>query len=419
MWHGETTGRMFYVATSECFALPSFASVEQMYTVPANGRSFIGAVSGNHYDPLIPRAQLCGPGWYWIDFKTPAESTVVRIGSLTIIVNVLDKTLPAKPAVPFYTALQVDGIRNSHKITTWQISAYAPLVQDYVNLLRAHGIEPFNQYIGPLKAQADGFLNLDEYGNEGGSYRQLQMNGALAPNFLFMFSSQSQATLQAAEKSIAKEPALTGAMHYVIDEPSDAAPTNSLTIMRDRLAADKLYAPSMKRMVTTMQATADIDFNVAAFEQYKAGQMPTNFWLYGSCMSHGSCGNDLIGARTGTPDLMVEEPTIYYRLFPLVAARLGAKAILYYTAMEAQLRGLDPWINQYMQGGWGEGTLVYPCRAGEHGVTKDMACGSIRLKMLREGNNDKAKMLANPLLPTLIQDAKNWSKRHSDYDALR
>jgi hypothetical protein len=164
------------------------------------------------------------------------------------------------------------------------------------------------------------------------------------------------------------------------------------------------------------------NFQVAGHGQ-DYSQAP-NYWIYGSCMSHGSCSNGTLGNLTGTPDLMLDENDVNPRAFPLVAYMAGAQAALYFSAMQ-QYSSHDVWSTQYDFGGNGDGQLLYPGISGTMGFTQDEPVMSIRTKAMRQGEYDieylnlakQAGLSTNAA--TLIPNQFNWSRNNSDYEALR
>ncbi|MBI3542869.1 MAG: DUF4091 domain-containing protein, partial [Deltaproteobacteria bacterium] len=237
----------------------------------------------------------------------------------------------------------------------------------------------------------------------------------------------TQQQLQGWEKAILAEPGLKNAWAYVTDEPSDMSGTAA------RAQLVRQYAPHLQTMVTTEPNSTLlglIDHFVVVFEWFKQSghwqdysQAP-NYWLYGSCMSHGSCTNSTTGHLTRTPDMMLDEPDVNGRAFSLVAYSMGAQAALYYNSTEA-FGQLDPWTSQYLFGGNGDGTLLYPGISGQHGLTSNQAVASIRMKAMRQGQYDveyfkwasSAGLAAS--VKSIVPDQFNWSRNNGDYDNLR
>lgn len=424
LWRGEETG--FLVTSSGCLDLPvsvangvSFTLYE-VVAVKTTKPTTLELPVGDHLDALIQKNTACTQ-WKWVDVSiasnAPVSDSTVMLGDLPVSISVGSQVMPARPTIPMYVGIQSYGILRGHGIPNADVSVQGPLVKKYVDLLRAHRIEPFNQYLSAPPV-VNGKLDVDNWKDLNGSFRQLVINGAIAPPMVMGFGDNygNTAYLQALNATVAAEPGLAGAWAYVIDEPSG---TTQLATMNTRLAALKANAPLVKRLVTTTPKT-DIDYPVVNFDP--VAPPAAYHWIYGSCMSHASCANTFTAAKgTGSPDLMLDEPSIHARMYPIVAAALGAKGILYYTTNETfnQTPVLDPWVNQYLFGGNGDGNLTYPAIPGQRGFTAHDAIGSIRLKMLRQGMYDLEHLLANGKLASLVTDAKTWTKKHSDVDQAR
>ena len=104
-------------------------------------------------------------------------------------------------------------------------------------------------------------------------------------------------------------------------------------------------------------------------------------------MSHGC---DIIGGRyfTGWPSYAVDAPAMSHRIFEWLTFRYHIGGELYYDTVEAYAHGLDPWRDQRLYGGNGDGTLFYPGRARVLGGTHDFPVESVRLALIREGLED-------------------------------
>lgn len=440
---GEVTGRILKMSGSTC-ATPKLSDARftaKLYKMQGHttvNPSFRGAKVGTHYDALIevrPTEAVCGGNWYWLDLGIPKDTTLavatynVTFGDLPISISYNGFAMPDKPSIPMYVGLQPRRLVWGHNLVdNGIVTVQAPLAKQYADLLRAHRIEPFAQAWAPKVV--GGKLNLDEWKDMGGSFRQLALDGAIAPPMLVGFDGNyTAAYLQAVQATIAIEPALTNAWAYVIDEPDTAGQTVAVTKMQ----AVKANAPSLHTMVTHTPwaaATGLLDHPVPAFQIFTASAYTSfpNYWMYGACPAHGSCANGTLGDQIGIPDLMIDQPSVHFRAFPMVAAGLGAKAILYYTANEsyvAKPSGVAdtamraPWTDQYLFGGNGDGTLVYPGVPGQMQFTEQTAVGSIRLKMLRQGMFDIEYARAKSWFSKVVQGPKSWSKVNSDYDKLR
>lgn len=439
---GEATGRILKVDGKDCLSVQptSMAGVKlsffTMVAVKTTSLSFQGAKPGDHYDPLIPLAAgspLC-PGWVWVDVElardsqmTAGQVAAVEFGGFRLEIQALAAAIPTRPTVPLYIGLQPYATLLGHKMPKdSNVTVQGPLVKLYVDLLRAHRIEPMGQALASPPAKADGLINLDQW--SVGSFRQLVIDGAISPPGVLFgpFSVVPWSPNYAAwEKTIKADPGLAGAWAYLTDEPCDKAGCGNnadpgMLLTAARTDAAKAGAPSLLRMVTHDfdARLPSVNRFVPSFEQYKKPTPTPDYWMYGACNSHGSCANGFTGPLSGTPDLMLEQPTVHYRAFPFVAAALGAKASLYYVC-NVDYGTKDPWVDQYSYGGNGDGTLVYPGIPGERGFTAHAAIGSIRLKLLRQGQFDIEHAVLGGKLSTLAPDQYKWSRDNAAYDALR
>lgn len=419
LWKGETRG--FIVFSGQCVektSAPAGLSIKayRMETVTTTSASAKGIAIGAHYDPLIPVTAVCGSAsWLFIDVAADVAAAPgpysITVGDMTVSVTVESKTMPVRPTVPLYMGIQPFPILAAHNLSNnTGVDVQGPLVKKYVDLLRAHRIEPFGQAIVGVRPGTNGELDFDNWKELGASYRQLVMDGSIAPVALYLWGAKTDAELQAAERAIAREPSLKGAWYYAWDEPN----SSELATVNARLAQAKAQAPSLIRMVTTLSSLPDLQAKVAQFELWSTSLVKP-YWVYGACPSHGSCSNGTLGTNTGTPDLMFDQPLIHARMFPIVAAALGGQSALYYTSNQAYGK-MDPWVNQYQFGGNGDGQLVYPGRAGERGFTTNEAVGSLRLKMLRQGMFDAEKLLVNGKMTEVVQSAKSWLQDHTAVD---
>ncbi|MDB4965188.1 MAG: hypothetical protein JWN44_877 [Myxococcales bacterium] len=110
-------------------------------------------------------------------------------------------------------------------------------------------------------------------------------------------------------------------------------------------------------------------------------------WWYQSCMSHGC---DIVGGEyfTGWPSYVVDAPAMSHRIMEWLTFRYRIGGELYYNTVEAYARGLDPWRDQRLFGGNGDGTLFYPGRPSVIGGKSDIPVESVRLALIREGLED-------------------------------
>jgi hypothetical protein len=442
----ETGAFMAQATGTGCVQIPAVdpalaVTVFEMRQVITKAASSKSATVGAHYDPLIQTGQICAGKWYWLDVQLKAGLSgpkTIALQGIALTVSQSGLALPARPSMPLYVGLGVGDIMAQHGIpSSAGVSQIMPTLKNYQALMRAHGIEPIGATNGlgnpPIKS--DGTMNLDNFGGVG-SFRDAVMGNASAPVCMRTpsFIGQPWATaaeLAAWQKTLSLEPGLAGAWAYITDEPTDLAGTAA------RAQLVRTNAPGLKVMVTSEPATqllGLVDYFVPVFEYFKASGHWTDYskapgyWLYGSCMSHGSCSNGTVGTLTGSPDLMLDEPTIYARMYPLVAAALGAQAELYYDATGAFSSGgfavkgtADPWASQYLYGGNGDGNVVYPCvQSVRPECPIEGATPSIRLKMLRQGLMDAEYLKHNPAaFKSAITSQFVWTKKHADIEAAR
>jgi hypothetical protein len=118
------------------------------------------------------------------------------------------------------------------------------------------------------------------------------------------------------------------------------------------------------------------------------------FW-YQSCMSHGC---DIVGGPEFTrwPTYVIDAPTgIAHRIEEWLSFRYRVTGELYYNSVERYNVG-DPWESTRMHGGNGDGTLFYPGAPARVAGRTDIPIESIRLKLIRDGEEDYEYLLLAP-----------------------
>ena len=151
-------------------------------------------------------------------------------------------------------------------------------------------------------------------------------------------------------------------------------------------------------------------------------------WWYVSCMSHGC---DAL-VDSGTPDMVLDRPSVYIRSISWLSAKYHIDAFLYFALTEAYgaYPGRDPWKSVWDFSGNGDGTLLYPGRPGEHGFLRHGVATSVRMKLWRESsfdaeyirwmNNLESKPeWWNEEFSELVQTTRKWSKDYNAYAQLR
>jgi hypothetical protein len=195
---------------------------------------------------------------------------------------------------------------------------------------------------------------------------------------------------------------LKRAFDYTWDEP----PEDKYADVRQKAEALRAAAPEVPRLVTRalddrLDGSVDIWCPVVNYIDDKPGNSNSRprsaydshlahgqrLWWYQACMSHGC---NIVGGDyfTGWPSYVIDAPAPSHRIFEWLTWRYKIGGELYFSTVEAYTRGLDPWQNQYLFGGNGDGTLFYPGRPDVIGGKTDIPVGSIRLALIREGLED-------------------------------
>jgi hypothetical protein len=192
---------------------------------------------------------------------------------------------------------------------------------------------------------------------------------------------------------------------YSADEPPYGAQWSDIPTRHDLV---KQADPGLKILVTTNidlanqnGAAGDIDILVPIINHlestvapYDGDQRPKydsflstgkKLWTYQSCMSHGCSFG---GAEPGAswPSYMIDVPGVRNRLMQWADFKEKVSGELYYETAGAF--GGDPWSNQYVFSGNGDGTLFYPGTPASIGGSSDVPVASIRLKLIRQGVQD-------------------------------
>jgi MYXO-CTERM domain-containing protein len=135
-----------------------------------------------------------------------------------------------------------------------------------------------------------------------------------------------------------------------------------------------------------------------------AGRARREVWLYQGCVSHGTCGDygAMDSTGTGWPSLVIDAESVRALALEWLAFTNEASGELYYATTLAY-DGHDAWTDQYLYGGHGDGTLLYPGTPARIGGSTDIPVASLRLKMIREGHQDYEllKLLADAGDPML------------------
>jgi hypothetical protein len=184
---------------------------------------------------------------------------------------------------------------------------------------------------------------------------------------------------------------------YTFDEPNPS----QFAAARARAAFVHRVAPEIPRLITrqlTPELEGAVDIwcpTVNYLDDRAENSSPpprgaydgTRLWWYQACMSHGC---DIIGGDyfRGWPSLAVDAPAISHRVLEWLSFVYRVGGELYYNTVEAYGAGRDPWRDQRLHGGNGDGTLFYPGRPDVIGGHSDIPVESIRLALIREGLED-------------------------------
>lgn len=113
---------------------------------------------------------------------------------------------------------------------------------------------------------------------------------------------------------------------------------------------------------------------------------------YRSCAIHG-CNGGANQDRHDWPSHVVDVPAITNRIFPWLSWKYKVEGELYLNTDEAFFRLPDPWSDQYLFGGNGDGTLFYPSQPDRIGGKTDIPIETVRLRLIREGLEDYAYLI--------------------------
>jgi hypothetical protein len=306
-----------------------------------------------------------------------------------VSIEVINWAIPTKASFPFYVEVESRQVYFAHGLGESNITtAHSTMVKRYHALMRAHRIEPMKHAMsGIYPAVSGGVLNLDHLSQVGASHRQLMLEGNIAPPILWGPANSippSETLLKAVEAALKAGQLPPETMVYAWDEGWRTLDNET----RTRVELIKTHAPSLKVLVTRFDEAMFrqfVDVFVPNADAFRQPGWPSEtvkpYGLYLSCMSQGKCVNGTAVNRTGTPLYLVGAAT-ELRAVPHIFDVLEAGMGLYFNSTQ---KLTTAWTDQLNEGGFGDGTLLYPGTVGSRGVTQAGPIGSLRLKYHRRG----------------------------------
>lgn len=435
--------------------------------VTTENPSYTGARIGSFVDPAVPFSQaatLCvndrkTPHWVLgeitIAKDIPAGRYTARVSAgthtVTIDITVWPMVIPDKPAMPAYSELTPWFLVLAHH-GGWHEDE-AKLAHLYSSAMVEHRVVPLKSIIAPLKDERDGSkltLDLEKTPTAAASFQSVVLHTRPAWAY-FDFPTvgangakpidypKTEQYFAAVQNTLPKTGRDGKAIVYLWDEPKkDAVPE---LVKLSRLV--KRVAPNLKQLVTTPYDPSlknTVDIFAPVMDQFDADGYPApstyrelqkeghEIWWYVSCMSHGC---DAL-RDSKVPDLVIDRAASYVRSIGWLSMRYSIDAFLYYSVNNgfqfAQHR--DPWKSLWDFSGNGDGTLFYPGRPGEHGLTTHQPIASIRLKLWRESSFDAEYIKWMNELPSkpswwenerdsLVSSTTSWDRDYSKYQSLR
>ena len=358
----------------------------------------------------------------WVELFVPATATpglyrgAVRVAaegrapaSIPIELRVHKFTLPKTSSLPVSFGFAAGAVAKAHPGLS--PAATQKLVEAYeVSLLR-HRISAHGGSYDPAPWQErDGKLTIDwsGYDAEVGPFLDGKVDrggpaeGARWSAFDFRVPQKLQgAARDEYARQLAAHLRARGWLDRVFDYTYDEPPADKLDEVRRRADDVRRAVPMVPRLVThvlddKLRGAVDLWCPIVNFVDDKPGNSKSpprsayggdRIWWYQACMSHGC---NVVGGSyfTGWPSYVVDAPPMSHRIFEWLTFRYRIGGELYYDTVEAYAQGKDPWRDQRLFGGNGDGTLFYPGRASALGGTHDFPVESVRLALIREGLED-------------------------------
>lgn len=436
---GAVTGFVVKTTNPEDFDVtPTPLAIYKMVPTVTTTPSSDAVSVGTFYDALVPlvAGNRAGTLYIWVDVNAAGTYTM---GSATAVVTVTG-TLPAVPVKPMLMLMANSFLTLGHY--AGYVGGSEALGIPYLDEMIAHRLHPYGSWVS-VPPITGGLINL----SSGSPYDFQSQALDYSPTRVLLPGYTTSGDLEAADASTVAE--AWDAWFYSMDEPSLPG---GLAALQALLANQKLYAPHVKRMVTTPfnEDLDDVDIYCPLANQFDAvwGEttMPgesayagKELWLYVSCISHG-CGPDLAadpdvervsGSDSGTPDLTMDRTAAEPFGFMLLGQKYPTvTSLLYYNTVEQyklfSLVDLDMWEGETWNfGGNLDGTLFWPGRVGIEGLAAETPIVSVRMKLLREAQNlaDLLSMLDPTWVATqvdaIMTSPVDWTRDISVFETLQ
>jgi hypothetical protein len=352
------------------------------------------------------------PGVYGGSVRVSADGRAPATTAIELTVHKF--ALPTSASLPVTFGFSAGAVAKAHPGLAGD--ATAKLVEQYEVALLRHRISAHGGSMDPAPwKSAGGKLTIDwaPYDAEVGPFLDgtVDRGGPAEGARWTAFDFRVPQKLQGAERAdyarqLAAHLRARGWLGRVFDYTYDEPPEDKLDEVRRRAAELRRAVTDVPRLVTRvldpkLRGSVDIWCPVVNYLDDKAGNSNSparaaydeplrhgeRLWWYQACMSHGC---NIVGGSyfTGWPSYAVDAPAMSHRIFEWLTYRYRVGGELYYDTVEAYGAGKDPWKDQLLFGGNGDGTLFYPGRARSLGGTHDFPVESIRLQLIREGLED-------------------------------
>lgn len=359
--------------------------------------SYVGAQIGPWPDSIEPVSQLCDSIPYWLEITTPqsAKPETLTIQSLNRSWNlkILETSLPAEPSMPLYIQMQPWDISRAHgDLNQQNFTLYPP----YFDRMIANRIYPLKHWIDASSTHLTASF-------------QYATQYAWLPLSIYNTFTDSQAREQI---SLAKSRNLKPLV-YLVDEPSGSELAQAITLAKRIHAID----PLVELIATTKWSQSLQDAGIKPCEVLHPGHISGKAkCYYTSCMANG-CG-PATGGLSGAPDLVLDHPPIFSRIYPWIAHFLGSDYFIYYNMLEGHKdQRSSPMISHPVtKSQWGnlDGVLIHP------DIQNSKPIETLRMKYLLRGMQDiEILKLANQTdLSALIRSPFDWERSSAPFDSL-